>query len=109
MVSTEFPPHTPPPRPGQCVLVPRKIGELELDFENPTWKILSFRFLSFFPFPSLPSFLPCIEEKGKKKIINQESLFHFIFNGGFNSKIPQNPNWISKLDSQNPIPILQFS
>ena len=22
----------------QCVLVPRKIGELELDFENPTWK-----------------------------------------------------------------------
>ena len=20
-----------------CVLVPRKIGELELDFENPTW------------------------------------------------------------------------
>ena len=22
----------------QCVLLPRKIGELELDFENPTWK-----------------------------------------------------------------------
>ena len=22
----------------QCVLVPRKVGELELDFENPTWK-----------------------------------------------------------------------
>jgi len=22
----------------QCVSVPRKIGELELDFGNPTWK-----------------------------------------------------------------------